>query len=104
MKHQIEHLVFFKFKEGTQEIDKNELVNRFRSLEGNIPGLESVSVGLNTTVEQEFADYQFGMRMLFENREMLAAYQLHPNHLEAVQLVGEIVDGVAVVDFEISKL
>ncbi|MEO2075290.1 MAG: Dabb family protein [Bacillus sp. (in: firmicutes)] len=101
MKQRIEHLVFFKFKGGIQEKDKQELVKRFRSLEGNIPGLESVSVGLNTTVEQEFADYQFGMRMLFENREMLAAYQLHPNHLEAVQLVGDLVDGVAVVDFEI---
>jgi hypothetical protein len=101
MKQRIEHLVFFKFKEGIKDKDKQELVKGFRSLEGNIPGLESLSVGLNTTVEQEFADYQFGMRMLFENREMLAAYQLHPNHLEAVQLVGDLVDGVAVVDFEI---
>jgi ABC-type polysaccharide/polyol phosphate transport system ATPase subunit len=86
-----------KILAGIYKQDQGEM---FRSLDGKITGLESLSVGLNTTVEHEFADYQFGMRMLFENREKLAAYQLHPDHLEAVQLVREIVDAVAVVDFE----
>lgn len=101
MKERIEHLVFFTLKEGIEDLEKDELVERFRSLEGKIPGLESLSVGLNTTVEHEFADYPFGMRMLFESREKLAAYQLHPDHLKAVQLVKKIVDKVAVVDFEV---
>jgi hypothetical protein len=101
MEPRIEHLVFFKFKEGIKETEKAELVERFRALEGKIAGLESLSAGLNTTVEHGFAAYEFGMRMLFENRESLAAYQLNPDYLKAVQLVKEIVDGVAVVDLEV---
>lgn len=101
METRIEHLVFFTFKEGTGEEEKRELVQRFRSLEGKIAGLEAVSAGLNTTVEHEFANYEFGMKMLFANRVRLSAYQLHPDHLNAIQLVKEIVADVAVVDVEV---
>ena len=101
MRPPIEHLVFFTFKEGTKKEQKEELVQRFRLLNGKIAGIKAVEAGLNTTVEHEFADYEFGMRMLFENRERLAAYQLHPEHLEIGRLVKEIVENVAVVDLEI---
>lgn len=97
----IEHLVLFKFMVGVKEEQKQELVNRFYSLSGKIEGLKSLSVGLNKTVEKEHAHYEFGMRMLFQNQDSLATYQVHPNHLSVIELVKKIVYEVAVVNFEL---
>jgi hypothetical protein len=102
MSKKVEHLVYFRFKDGISQEQKQHLVIQLNDLLGKIDGLEAISVGLNTTEEHQFKhDYGVGMRMLFRNREKLQEYQLHPEHLKVADFIWTIVEDVAVVDFEL---
>lgn len=102
MSKKVEHLVYFRFKDGISQEQKQSLIVKLNDLLGIIDGLEAVSVGLNTTEEHQFKhNYGAGMRMLFQNREKLQEYQLHPEHLKVGEFIWTIVEDVAVVDFEL---
>jgi hypothetical protein len=102
MSNKVEHLVYFRFKDGISHAQKQNLVVLLNDLLGKIDGLEAVSAGLNTTEEHQFKhNYDVGMRMLFRNRQKLQEYQLHPEHLKVGDFIWTIAADVAVVDFEL---
>jgi hypothetical protein len=103
MSKKIEHLVFFQFKNGVAKEQKEALLVKLKSLYGIIDGMEAMSIGLNATEEVHFMhNYELGMRMLFQNNDKLRQYQVHPEHVEVGEEIWKIVEGVAVMDFEVA--
>lgn len=60
----------------------------FESLRGRIPGLRHLEVGL----DESRIDYACDVVLLteFDNREALAAYAEHPEHLRVRQVLGDL--------------
>jgi hypothetical protein len=102
MSNKVEHLVLFRFKEGTTQEQKLKLIDISKSLSSIIDGREAISVGVNTTEEVELKHgYSVGMRMMFRDLDALRGYRVHPEHEKLVKFSQTIVDKVVVVDLEI---
>ena len=74
----VKHIVLYTLKEG---VDKKEAVDLIGSvlgpLVGKIPGLRHMEVKL------AFNGMDYALYSEFDSREDLAAYAVHPLHLEA---------------------
>ena len=74
----VKHIVLYTFKEG---VDKSEAVKLIASvlepLVGKIPGL------VHMEIRQAFNGMDYALYSEFESREALAAYAVHPLHVEA---------------------
>ena len=74
----VKHIVLYTFKEG---VDKAEAVKLIASvlepLVGKIPGL------VHMEIRQAFNGMDYALYSEFESREALAAYAVHPLHVEA---------------------
>lgn len=98
----INHTVLFKLKEFESETEKLEVRGKFvealLGLKNKIYVLKHIEVGvhhiLNTTT------YDVALITHFESLEDLETYRVHPDHLEVVEFVKEIVSERAAVDFE----
>ena len=74
----VKHIVLYTLKEG---VDKKEAVDLIGSvlvpLVGKIPGLRHMEV------KQAFNGMDYALYSEFDSRDDLAAYAVHPLHLEA---------------------
>jgi hypothetical protein len=97
----IKHVVLFKMKEYPTLQLKKEAVETFKSklmaLEGIIPELKFIEVGLNHTLEA--ASFDVCLITHFENLDDLKIYAVHPEHLKVGDFVKENVIDRAAVDF-----
>jgi len=96
----IEHLVVFKFKQDLGEEKSAELLRLTERFKTEIGGVVGLSAGFNETEETENRHgFSLGLRVTFDNRESLRAYQHHPTHVEFVQAIAGLVEQVVVVDY-----
>jgi Stress responsive A/B Barrel Domain len=79
----IEHIVLFKWIEGTSETQIAEVVEALKGLKEKIPGIVDLSCGKNFSDRSQ--GYQTGLVVRFSDRNALAAYQPHPDHQAVVQ-------------------
>ncbi|MDO8776422.1 MAG: Dabb family protein [Burkholderiaceae bacterium] len=87
----IRHIVMWNLRgDSSQEKDRNiEILRRsFESLNGRIPGLIQLDIG----VDESRVDYACDVVLYseFESKEALAAYATHPEHLRVKQEIGDI--------------
>jgi hypothetical protein len=81
----------------------DELIAGANHLLKNLPGVTQfhigrMSPGSRPVVEQS---YQVAMNMVFPNQQTMAAYQIHPQHVEYVEkYVKRLVKKIVVYDFE----
>ena len=91
----VKHIVMYTFKEGT---DKEEAIRVIDSaltpLVGQIPGL------LHLEVRLAFNGMDYALYSEFESREALAAYAVHPLHLEAKEKFHHFLDKRYCADYE----
>ena len=91
----ITHLVMFRFNDKGDIGKVRELLE---GLEGIVPQLRSIEVGVNI-VDSPRA-YDMVLQTTFDSLEDLQAYQVHPTHVEAATYIRSVIDASASVDYE----
>lgn len=96
----IRHVVMFKFKTDEASL-RHEAAERLRSvlepLAHSVEGVTSLQFG----VDDKDIPTHWDAVLISEHtsKEALAAYQQHPDHLEALQVIGALVSDKVVVDY-----
>lgn len=98
----IQHVVAWKLRD-LSEGERSELVTEFRSrldaLVGVVPGLRSVA--LSEDVHDSDGNFDAVLISMHDDREALALYQDHPNHVEIGRWYKDFVVTRAAVDSEV---
>ena len=94
----IEHLVWFKLKDGTSEEDKAAMLQTLRDLKTQIPGIEHLACGEDFCGRSN--GYQIGLVVRFSSRQALEEYGPHPAHKAFGDRFRPLWDGVQALDFE----
>lgn len=92
------HLVVWKYRSDTSLTTREEHVERLRSLQAIVSGIESLNVGFD--VLHLPRSYDTGLVAIFRDRAALDAYTVHPEHAEVADFGRGISELVASVDFE----
>lgn len=97
----IKHIVFLRLK--GDNADKMPIAQKIKAdldaLAGKIPGLSSISVGIDMGKTEQSADLALVTEFL--NQEALKAYVVHPLHVACVEFIRANTQQRQVVDFEI---
>ena len=97
----IKHIVMIRVKGKNLEEKRNHaeiLRKAIDNLMGKIPELKSMETGLN--VNEKPMAYDLVLTSVFESMEALDAYRIHPEHKKVLELLYELKDKTAVVDYE----
>jgi len=98
----IRHVVMWKLRERdpeTKRVQADELKARLEALNGRIPGLLHLEVGVDFV--QSDTSYDVVLVSELENREALDLYQQHPEHQAVVPLVRELAASRVAVDYDV---
>jgi hypothetical protein len=99
----VKHIVFWTLKESaagrSKEDNALEMKRQLEALNGRIPGLVSLEVGIDFSRTEASADA--ALFSVFEDKEALSVYQNHPEHLAIREFVGRVRDQRYVVDYEV---
>lgn len=99
----VKHIVFWTLKETAHgrsaEQNAHEIKSRLEALNGRIPGLVKLEVGMDFSRSDFSADV--ALYSEFVDREALAAYQVHPEHVEIADFVAVVRETRAVADYEV---
>lgn len=97
----IKHLVFWRLKESAHGCDKatnaRGIQSRLEALQGVIPGLLKIEVGIDFSRTENSADV--ALYSEFVDRAALDAYQKHPAHEAAKGFIGEATAERRIVDY-----
>lgn len=98
----IKHIVMWRLSEGAGAKADNalELKRRLEGLNGKIPGLLKLEVGIDFSRESESSDVVLYSE--FDSHAALQAYQAHPAHAEVVPFVKTVRAERRVVDYTTS--
>jgi len=98
----IRHIVLFKLKEFSSEVEKNDVLEKvlmnFRSLIGEIPQIRQYHVERDISYGQGSFDVVIDSN--FDSLEDLKAYQDHPAHKFAVAQNKQLCSHKAVIDYK----
>lgn len=98
----LKHIVMFRLldeAEGNDKITNARIAKeKLEALNGVIPGLLRLEVGLNIADSEMAADIVLYSEL--ESREALPAYQQHPAHQEVVKFITLVCSERRVVDYE----
>jgi hypothetical protein len=95
----IEHLVLFKWKDGTADHEVAKAHAALAALKGKLPEIVDLSIGKNFSARGQ--GYQSGLVVRFRTKADLEAYAVHPEHVRAVEAcIKPIADSVIAVDYE----
>ena len=92
------HIVVWKYRAETPQATRDEHLARLRSLSSVVPGIESLSVGVDTLHSPK--SYDTGLVGIFRDRAVLDAYTVDPDHVKVVEFGHSITETMAKVDFE----
>ncbi|MCK8516355.1 Dabb family protein [Methylonatrum kenyense] len=98
----IKHIVMWRLKDNADGRGKREsaelIKTRLESLQGEIPGLTAIEVGIDFSETTDSADVVLYSE--FESRDALDAYHDHPAHAAVKPLVAAARTERRVVDYE----
>jgi hypothetical protein len=98
----VRHIVFWKLNGATPEQKRaqaREIKTALEGLNGRIPGLHRLEVGIDFSATEESADVVLYSEL--ENREALEVYARHPDHVAVLPLVKAARSERRVVDYEV---
>jgi hypothetical protein len=98
----IKHIVMWNVKGSTQQLRQevaHDIKQRFESLQGRIPGLVHLEVGIDISK----VDYACDMVLYteFESEASLEAYATHPDHLAIRKELGDVRIARYQVDYQV---
>lgn len=88
------HVVFFRFSTAD---DSQEAARQLRALDGVVPTLDSIEVGVDTLRTERSWDVCLITR--FADLDAMQAYQVHPAHAAVVTWIKAHATAVAAVDW-----
>jgi Stress responsive A/B Barrel Domain len=92
------HIVLWKYRADAPQATRDEHVASLRSLSSVVPGIVSLSVGFDTL--HLARSFDTGLVGIFQDRSVLEAYTVHPDHVKVVNFGRGISETVVSVDFE----
>jgi Stress responsive A/B Barrel Domain len=94
----VTHIVMFAFKTENKEVNITKAKEMLEGLMGSVPTLKSIEVGCNFSPEARAMD--LGIVTVFDDKEGLERYAIHPEHLKVVEFIKSVVEYSKVVDYE----
>lgn len=99
----VKHIVLWRLKDFAEGADKASNAGHIKvgleRLQGRIPGLVSIEVGVN--FEPSSAAFDVALYSVFESPEALAAYQKHPEHASVADFIAKVRTERVLVDYEV---
>lgn len=95
----VEHIVCFKLKPEATPEQESRLIEMLVALKETVPGIVDLSAGRTFTPERGHG-YTVGLVVRFRDKEGLAAYGPHPNHLPVKEYVGQVCESTLAIDYE----
>ncbi|MCP4520093.1 MAG: Dabb family protein [Cytophagales bacterium] len=99
----IKHIVCWRVKEEANGQSKNEIIAQIKNeLDGLVSVIEEIKeleVGIN--YNEAPAAFDVSLYSVFESKDTLQAYQVHPAHQKVAQYIGSVASERVVVDYEI---
>ena len=99
----VKHIVMIKLKEFDKAEEKRRQAENFKrmleDLVGKVPDLQAMEVGLNFNPKP--AAYDLVLISNLKDKEGLDNYRVHPDHVKVLEVLKEIMDKTAVVDYEL---
>ncbi|MFZ5823157.1 MAG: Dabb family protein [Bacillota bacterium] len=95
----VEHIVCFKLKPDATPEQENRLIEMLKALKETVPGIVDLSAGRTFTPERG-QGYTVGLVVRFRDREGLAVYGPHPNHVPVKEYAAQVCESVLAVDYE----
>lgn len=95
----VEHIVLVKLKPETTAEQESRLIEMLKGLQTAVPGIIDLTVGPTFTPERS-QGFTVGLVVRFHDRQGLAAYGPHPNHVPVKDYIGQIAESVLALDYE----
>jgi hypothetical protein len=96
----IRHVVLWTFKETVPPAERAAIIDAIRGLRTKVPSLRSLEVGENVSPARA-QGYTHVLVETFDDRDGLAAYAGHPDHVPVLARLREAVSQLVAVDLEI---
>lgn len=96
----VQHLVFFKYKDEVSEETVAEVSKRFAALPDKIPGIVGYASGANLNPGRAM-EFDRGFIVTFADAAARETYLPHPVHKEFVAFIMPLLEDVLVVDYTI---
>lgn len=91
------HVVMVKLKQADEQtLKKTKQV--FENMEGKIPELRSIEVGIDILRSER--SYDIVLITTFDSMEDMQAYQVHPVHKEVIEYLNTVKESSIAVDYE----
>jgi len=98
----VKHIVMWKLKDrahGNLKAENAKLIKeKLESLDGKIPGLLKLEVGINFSITDESSDVVLYSE--FVSKEALDGYQAHPDHKAIMPFIKEARSERRMVDYD----
>jgi hypothetical protein len=95
----IKHIVFFKLKEENKEVNAIKIKELLENLNNTISEIVKLEVGIDFSSTD--SSYDISLYSVFKTKENLEAYAIHPEHLQCVKFIKEVISNRVVVDYQI---
>lgn len=96
----IRHIVFFKFKPGITEEQKNKLTADLKTLKDKIPLIKRLEVGFD--IGRKPNSYDLVLNTDFNTWEDVEKYSAHPDHVAVVEFIKQICEKHCKVDYKVN--
>ncbi len=98
----LKHIVMWRLKEEalgqSREANAHAMQSQLLALRGLVPGLLELEVGLELDNPHPQQAHVL-LYSVFDNRDSLAAYAQHPEHLKVVDFIKTVVDERRCIDY-----
>jgi|SRR4051794_36310676 len=102
-KGKLNHVVAFKFKEGTSKEDIKKVEDAFRDLKKKVKEIQSYEWGTNVSPEKHDKGFTHGFILSFKSEKDRDTYLNHPEHKAFGKILGPVLADVFVIDFWAEK-
>jgi hypothetical protein len=96
----IRHVVLWAFKDSVPLAERDAILAAVRALATTVPSLRSLDVGENVSPARA-QGYTHVLLETFDDRDGLAAYASHPDHLPVLARLRDAVAELLAVDLEV---
>ena len=96
----IRHVVLWAFKDSVAPAERAAIADAVRALATTVPSLRSLEVGENVSPARA-QGYTHILLETFDDRDALAAYASHPDHLPVLARLRDAVAQLLAMDLEV---
>jgi hypothetical protein len=96
----LRHIVLFAFRDGVPAGERAAILEALRGLSASVPSVRSLEVGENISPARA-QGYTHVLVETFDDRDGLAAYASHPDHLPVLARIRAAASQLVAVDLEV---